>query len=125
MKCICNYNKLIKEVEVFKQRLKILLEYEEKIKEEKQLINDLIKKNQIAIKKIESTLKELEDIENNLYYEIVVNGIGVTKTVEAIAEKYNVDVSTIWKNYYPQVKEKIQEISYIKEEENSEENRDN
>lgn len=36
--------------------------------------------------------------------------MNVSKAIEKIAEQEDKDVSTIWKNYYPKVKDKINEM---------------
>lgn len=59
---------------------------------------------------MDNDLRELIGIENMLYYEIMVKGLNVTKAVDKVSFKYNKDVSTIWKNYYPKVKDKIEKL---------------
>ncbi len=63
---------------------------------------------------MDSHFKELFGIENKLYYEILVKGLNVTKAVDKVSKDYDKEVSTIWKNYYPEVKKKIDEL-YIKD----------
>lgn len=56
------------------------------------------------------TLRQMKGIEYQLYYEIVVEGKNITKAVEHISEKEGIDISTIWKNYYPRIKEDVNKI---------------
>lgn len=42
-----------------------------------------------------------------IYYEVVVNGLSVTKAIDRVSYKVDKDSSTLWKNYYPKVKQKI------------------
>ena len=41
--------------------------------------------------------------------------MSISKAVEKVAEEEEKDVSTIWKNYYPKIKDKIKEISNMME----------
>ena len=63
-----------------------------------------------GIIKIENNLLNLTGIEYKLFSEIVINKMNVSKAIEKIAEQEDKDVSTIWKNYYPKVKDKINEM---------------
>lgn len=56
-------------------------------------------------------LSKMSGIEYQLFYEIVYNGVNVTKAVENIAMETGKDVSTIWKNYYSKIKNDIQKIA--------------
>lgn len=114
MKYIDNYKNLVIEKNILLERLKMILEYEETIISEKSVLEKLLKKQEETIKLIENDLKELNGIENKLFKEIVINGINVSKAIEKIAEEEEKDVSTLWKNYYPKVKEKIDIIIFNK-----------
>lgn len=59
---------------------------------------------------MEQDLKSLNGIENKLYNEIVINGTKVSKAIDKIAFEENKDISTLWKNYYPKVKKKIDDL---------------
>ena len=61
-------------------------------------------------KRMEEDIKELKGVEYKLYNEIVFNGINVTKAIEKVSFDEYLDISTLWKNYYPSVKEKINEL---------------
>lgn len=56
-------------------------------------------------------LSNMNGIEHKLYYEVVVNGLPVTKAVEKVAEISNKDTGTIWKNYYRKIKKEIKKIT--------------
>lgn len=114
MKHLDNYKDLVSETKILIERLNIIEEYEKTIQIEKKIISNMIKKNENAIKKIEENLCELRDIETKLYYEIVINGMGISRAIEKVAEENDKDISTLWKNYYPNVKSKIQDIFDIK-----------
>ena len=58
-------------------------------------------------KEMETNLKQLNGIEQMIYYEVVVNGLSVTKAIDRVSYKVDKDPSTLWKNYYPKVKQKI------------------
>lgn len=66
-------------------------------------------------KKMEHHLRDLTGVEHQLYYEIVVNGLNANKAVEKVSLHYDMSVSSLWKTYYPSVKEKLKEL---KEKEN-------
>ena len=59
------------------------------------------------IKKMRNTFKTLTGIENELFRLIVMDGYGKTKAVNKVAEKYQKEPQTIWKYYYPKIKEEI------------------
>lgn len=120
MKHLDNYKSLVSETKILSERLNIIKEYEKTIQIEKRMIANMIKKNENTIKKIEDNLCELKDIETRIYYEIVINGMGISKAIEKIAEETDRDISTLWKNYYPNVKSKIQDIFDIKNKEKEE-----
>ena len=64
-----------------------------------------------CLKKMKLNLKTLTGIENELFYMIVIEGYGKTKAVNKVAEKYNKEPRTIWKFYYPKIKEEISKSS--------------
>ncbi len=113
MKYFNNYKNLLLEFNILVERLNIINEYEEKLLKEKKEIDDLIKHQSKTIKQIEQNIDQLSGIENKLFKEIVINGINVSKAIEKVAEEEQKDVSTLWKNYYPKVKYKIDQL-YVK-----------
>lgn len=70
-----------------------------------------IDKLQSYINSMNDSLSKMKGIEYQLYYEIVVKGVNVTKAVENIADKNNKDTSVIWKKYYKKIKKDVNKIS--------------
>ncbi len=56
-------------------------------------------------------LGKMSGIEHQLFYEIVYNGVKITKAVENIAEETGKDISTIWNNYYKKIKKDVKKIA--------------
>lgn len=104
---ITNYSNTKNELEIALNRLDIIKDNKENLEVEKNLLENYVEKLKKCILEIEKNLKELTGIEYQLYYEVVVNGLNVTKAVDKVAYKYDKDVSTLWKSYYPNVKAKI------------------
>lgn len=102
-----NYANTVHELNFLKKRLSLIDEYEKNLKSIKEKICHLISSNQNVIDQMEKDIKKLSGIENKLYYEIVINGTNVTKAVDKVSQDEFIDISTIWKNYYPKVKKKI------------------
>lgn len=109
-----NYYKDIKyEMNILENRLEIISEYEKKILNEKEMIKETLFFQKQILNQIEVNLKKLSGIESKLFTEIVINGTNVTKAIEKIAVEESKDISTLWKNYYPNVKEKINELKSL------------
>lgn len=111
MKQIKNYNDLKLELEISKERKYIISTYIKRFTHEEESIDKVIREQERTLKKIENNLLNLTGIENKLFSEIVINKTSISKAIEKVAEEEEKDISTIWKNYYPKVKEKINEIS--------------
>lgn len=101
------YNNTIREQRIIALRLEtlekekeVIIEYQKQLEE----FNEFLKEN---IKEMETNLKQLNGIEQMIYYEVVVNGLSVTKAIDRVSYKVDKDSSTLWKNYYPKVKQKI------------------
>jgi hypothetical protein len=62
------------------------------------------------ISDMDETLSKMRGIEYSLYYEIVVNCETISRAVSNIAERYNVDDSTIWKYHYSKIKNDIKKL---------------
>lgn len=105
------YTNLLQEKEYLEFRIKILEDYERKIEEELVSLKKLLEKNIEITNKITETICGLTGIENNLYKSIVIEGFSATKAVDRASFTFHLDPSTIWKNYYPNVKKLIQELS--------------
>ena len=102
-----NYANTVHELNFLKKRLSLIDEYEKTLKSIKVKICHLISSNQNVVDQMEKDIKKLTGIENKLYYEIVINGTNVTKAVDKVSQDEFIDISTIWKNYYPKVKKEI------------------
>lgn len=101
------YNNSIAELDILYQRLELIKINEKKLLNEKRTIGKTIEKYKEKTSQIRKLLSDLDGIEYELFYEIVINGLNVSKAVEKIAEQNEKDISTIWKNYYPKVKNYI------------------
>lgn len=110
MRALNNYSNTVYELNVLKRRLNLILDYENEIALEKNRLINLIDNEQKVIKQMENDLQKLNGIENKLYYEIVINGNNVTKAIEKVASNEFIDISTLWKNYYPKVKKQIDNL---------------
>ena len=109
-----NYYRDIKyEINILENRLELISEYEKKLLDEKEMINATLCFQKKILNQIEVNLKKLSGIESKLYAEIVINGTNITKAIEKIAVEESKDISTLWKNYYPSVKEKINELKSL------------
>lgn len=110
MKTIKGYINIKEELEIIKLNLNALNLKEEYLKKEESELKKLASALEITLINIETKLKELKGIEKELLYEIVVKGKNVTRAVDVVAFAYDMDVSNIWKNYYPKVKKILQEL---------------
>lgn len=57
------------------------------------------------------SLSKMTGIEYQLFYEIVYNGLSVSKAIEKIAELTDKDTSTIWKYHYKKIKKDVKKIT--------------
>ncbi len=57
------------------------------------------------------SLAKMTGLEYKLYYEIVVNGVNVSKAVDKIADMSGKDTGTIWKNYYNKIKKDVKKVA--------------
>ena len=78
----------------------------DEIEYQRQQINKL----QGYLNKMTKTLKNMNGIEYQLFYEIVVAGVPITKAVENIAYDNDIEPQTVWKNYYRKIKRFIHRI---------------
>lgn len=107
MNSIKGYANMNIELELVKLNLKEINKKEEMLKKEKELYLNWQEDLEQVIKEIEAYLKELKGIEKELFYEVVVKGTNVTRAIDKLAYIYDLEPSTIWKNYYPKAKENI------------------
>ncbi len=56
------------------------------------------------------SLNKMTGIEYQLFYEIVHNGVKITKAVENIAIANDIEPQTIWKNYYKKIKKYVNRV---------------
>lgn len=98
------YNNSVLELNILNKRLDIIKKTKENLLNEEKIIRDTINLYVNKTNSIKKNISDLKGIEYELYTEIVINGLNVSKAVEKVAEKNEKDVSTIWKNYYPKVK---------------------
>lgn len=68
---------------------------EEEIIYQQEIVDKL--KNYLDI--MSNSLSKMKGLEYQLFYEIVYNGVNITKAVENISCNYNADVSTVWRVY--------------------------
>ncbi len=59
---------------------------------------------------MDDSLSKMRGIEYSLFYEIVVNGVRISKAVSNVAEHYGVDDSTVWKHHYKKIKKDIKKL---------------
>lgn len=98
------YNNSILELNILNKRLDVLKKEKENLLNEEKVLRETIKFYINKTNTIKNNISNLKGIEYELYTEIVINGLNVSKAVEKVAEKNEKDVSTIWKNYYPKIK---------------------
>lgn len=60
---------------------------------------------------MENTLGKMSGLEYQLYYEIVIRGVGISRAVDNIASISGKDTSTIWKNYYTKIKKDVKKVA--------------
>jgi len=116
MKNIKNYINTKKELELVKINLESLNDKEKYLVEFREYLKNVEQKLIVTAKEIEVKLRELDGIEQELLYNILVVGLNPTKAVDSVAYKNDKDPSTIWKGYYPKVKEKLIEVGYFSSE---------
>ena len=75
----------------------------------------VINKLQRYIKDMDETLSKMTGIEYALYYEIVVNGVRISRAVSNVAEQYNKDDHTVWKYHYSKIKKDVKKIKKVSE----------
>ena len=113
MKMFDCYEKILAENKQCKQRIKLLEKYQVDINVE---INNLIEiiaiQNKILIQ-IKKDLFELKGIEYKLYSKIILEGLNISKAIEKVSLEEGKDISTLWKNYYPKIKDRLKIINKL------------
>ena len=110
MKNIKAYVNIKTDYDLINLRIKALKQKESQIIKEKTSLEELKEKLYIILVQIEEKLKDLKGIERELFYEVIVKGTNITRAVDKVSITYDVDPSTIWKYYYPRIKEDIKKI---------------
>ena len=105
-----SYTNTKNELSLVNLRLNLIEKNKTSLENEKENLNDIQNELSTTLASMEESIKNLNGIEESLYYEIVINGTNVTKAVDKISFKYDKDPSTIWKNYYPNVKKEIEKL---------------
>ena len=113
LKNIKGYVNIKTELDLVKLNINALDMKEKDLKKYKESLFNLEKDLSDILNKMEEKLKELKGIEKELLYEIIVKGTNVTRAVDKIAFTYDMDSSSIWKNYYPNVKKSLENIFFI------------
>ena len=110
MKKIYNYNNLKCSLEIARLRLSLLNEKWHNslaitnIEEEKEELKSYIRKCNQIIKYINISIKELSNIELDLFKLMTCENMNITKSIEEISNKYYLDSGTIWKHHYKKIK---------------------
>ncbi len=110
MKNIKGYVNMKTDLNLILLRMQFLEEKEKQINKEKSSLEELKQKLTNILIQTEEKLKELKGIDRELFYEIMVKGTNVTRAVDKVSITYDVDPSTIWKYYYPKIKEDIKKL---------------
>lgn len=110
MENLKGYVNIKTDLNLIKLNVNRIEEKEKTLKSEKNIYLDLENKYSFLLDKMEENLKSLVGINRELLYEILIKGTNVTRAVDNVAFRYDMDPSTIWKNYYPKVKEKLKEL---------------
>ncbi len=110
MKNIKAYVNIKTDYDLINLRIKLLEEKELQIIKEKSSLEEFKTKLYDILNQIEEKLKDLKGIERELFYEVIVKGTNITRAVDKVSITYDVDPSTIWKYYYPKIKDDIKMI---------------
>lgn len=62
------------------------------------------------LKIIDNSLSKMKGIEYQLFYEITHSNKSITQVVDSIAEQFDKDTQTIWKNYYRKIKKYVKKL---------------
>ena len=70
-----------------------------------------VNKIQNYINSMDGILKKMIGIEYQLFYEIACKGVPITKAVELIAERNELDTRTVWRNHYKKIKKYVKKLT--------------
>ena len=110
MKNIKGYVNIKTDLDLIRLNITRIEEKENVLKLEKEIYLSLENKYSYLLEKMEERLKSCIGINRELLYEIMIKGTNVTRAVDKIAIRYDMDSSTIWKRYYPKVKKQLKEL---------------
>jgi len=110
LKNLKGYINIKTDLDLIRININRIEEREKTLKLEKDIYLELESKYSNLLNKMEEKLKDGRGIDRELLYEIMIKGTNVTRAVDKVAINYDMDSSTIWKNYYPKVKEKLKEL---------------
>ena len=113
MKNFKAYVNIKTELDLVTLKIQSLEVKEVQLNKEKESLIELKSNLDNILNLIEVKLKELKGIEKELFYEVIVKGANITRAVDKVSITYDVDVSTIWKNYYPKIKEDIKNLENL------------
>ena len=110
MKNFKAYVNIKTELDLVTLKIQSLEVKEVQLNKEKESLIELKSNLDNILNLIEVKLKELKGIEKELFYEVIVKGTNITRAVDKVSITYDVDPSTIWKYYYPKIKDDIKMI---------------
>lgn len=110
MQIIETYHNTKQILKLTELRLSVIETSEQKLHKEREYLLSFQAELKEKLKAMDMELRQLKGIEYELFYQIIVQGMNITKAIDKVAFDNDKEVSTIWKNYYPKVKEKIQEF---------------
>lgn len=87
------------------------LSLDDEIEEKSQEVVNLYQ----TLTKMTKAITQLQDIEAQLYRAIVIDGKQVSQAVKDVAEASYVSESSIWHNYYPNIKEELRKVGKWRE----------
>ena len=117
MKNLKGYVNIKTDLDLIRININRIEEKEKTLKLEKDIYLELENKYSNLLAKMEEKLKDCKGIDRELLYEIMIKGTNVTRAVDKVAINYDMDSSTIWKNYYPKVKKQIDNLYLLLSEE--------
>lgn len=69
-----------------------------------------VNKIQTYVNNMNDILSKMVGVEYQLFYEIACKGVSVTKAVDVIAERNNIDTSTVWRTHYKPIKKYVKKL---------------